>query len=164
MKRLRFAVPKLGISCRIGFHRILLSFNDDPAAITLEFLQHPNIVDHAVARNRINTGQHAVEERPVFAVRLPHDILADILAMHMADARLVMTCQTCRIAAAPGGMAGIEQEVHRIAGRFHEAIDLGFGLHDRAHMMVVDQLQPIGLFRRLAQSAYSARRKPSRRI
>ena len=42
-------------------------------------------------------------------------------------------------------MAGVEQEMHRGAGRRHQGVDIGLRLHDRAHVVVVDELQPSAL-------------------
>ena len=50
-----------------------------------------------------------------------------------------------RIAAAPGDVPCIEQQMHRIAGRCHQPVDLGFGLDDRPHVMVIDQIEPVQL-------------------
>ena len=48
-----------------------------------------------------------------------------------------------RAVAAEIAMAGIEQQPRRRAGRGHERVDLGRGLDNRAHVMVIDQRHPL---------------------
>ena len=63
--------------------------------------------------------------------------------MHMADARLVALCEARRIVAAPGGVAGIEQQVNGLRRcRAMKAVDFGVGLDHGAHVVVIGERQP----------------------
>ena len=74
-----------------------------------------------------------------FARACGQHVLAHILAMHMGDAGAVFLRQRDRIGAAEGGMAGVQQQLHRMAGRFHEGVDVLAALHHRAHVVMIGE-------------------------
>jgi hypothetical protein len=79
----------------------------------------------------------------VLGLDLGHDRRADVLGVDVADAAHVLACQFGRVAAAEEGMAGVEQELRRRAGRLHEAVDLVRRLDDGAHVVVIDERQAL---------------------
>ena len=61
--------------------------------------------------------------------------------MNVADPVGVGLGDANRIAAAPGDVASIEEELHRRSRAGHEAVDFRRRLNDSAHVMMVDELE-----------------------
>ena len=61
----------------------------------------------------------------------------------MADALTIGARQSRWIRAAPTGVSGVEQQVHRRLGVGHEGVDVALRLDDRAHVMMVAERESL---------------------
>jgi len=57
----------------------------------------------------------------------------------MRDPCAMLPGQGHRIGAGKHGVSRVEQQLHRWSGRRHETVDVGAGLHDRAHVVMVGE-------------------------
>src|ERR1700754_3241337 len=98
--------------------RILLRFDDEPAAIAMALQPGDDAreIDRAVAGHRECAVQHRVEKTPVAVARELHDRRPYVLAVHVTDTRDMLVEHIERIAARERDMPGIEQQADRIAG------------------------------------------------
>ena len=126
---------------------VLLGLDDEPAGVAVlgGDLQHRLEGDAAlgVARHGEGAAAHALEEGEVLLADLPHDLGADVLGVDVGDAVHVLPRHLGRVGAAEGAVAGVEQEPGVRAGHRHEAVDVGGGLDDRAHVVVVAHLHAL---------------------
>ena len=88
--------------------------------------------------------------RAFASISSPH-----ILAVNVHDPPDMRFEQRLGVAAGKGGMAGIVEEPHRLAGMPHQEADLGVGLDDGAHVVVEGHAHseighPLGEFGELA--------------
>src|SRR5882724_7004588 len=129
----------LGVLERRRLDRVLLGLDDGPAAVADvgEQLRERREIDPAVARYGEDAGQHGVEEAPVLGLRVLEHLEADVLAVDMVDAVGMPLRHPQWIAAGIGDVAGVHEQPDRRTGVGHQQIDLGLGLDDRAHMVVI---------------------------
>ena len=73
-------VPHRHVALRIGLLRILFRLDDDPARIFGNFLEDADIVDPSVAGHGVDTGENAIEERPVLLRRFAATLARTSLA------------------------------------------------------------------------------------
>ncbi len=62
--------------------------------------------------------------------------------MNMADALTIAPGQSDRVRPAPGGMPGIQQQMHRLTRMGHERLNIRLVFHNRAHMVVINHRTP----------------------
>jgi len=123
----------------VRFDRVLFRLHDQPTIIVRQLTQHRGEVNIAVTRNGEHAGDDGIEEAPVAITGLLHDRLAHVLAVDMCDAGAVSPGEADRIDASEGGVARVEQQLYRRSGGRHEAVDVGAGLYDRAHVVMVGE-------------------------
>ena len=103
-------------------------------------------VDRAVAGDGEHAGQEGVEEGALGSLGLLHLLGTHVLEVDVLDAVDGGLQQTHDVAVTHVGVAGVEQEgdLGRV-GQLHEADGLLLGLDDRAQVVVVDELQTVGV-------------------
>src|SRR5208283_4449003 len=129
-KALEIVVAHRHIALGIGFLRILLGLNHDPSRIVGKSLEHAGEVDAAVAGHGVDALENGIEEGPVFRFGLGGDVFANVLGVDVADPAGVGLRHANGVAARPGDVAGVEQQLYRGAGPGHEAVDLVRRLND----------------------------------
>ena len=95
-----------------------------------------------IARHREDPAPHALEKAQPLSLDLAHDRGAHVLRVDVAHAGHVLSRERGRVGAREEGVAGVEEELRRGAGLAHQSVDLGLALHDRAHVVVVDEVDP----------------------
>lgn len=133
---------------RLAHGRVLLGLDHQPAAVAglRHHFQHSVEVHRAlfVAGYGEYPAAHALDERQVLVPHLRHDLGADVLGVQMAEPVHVARQHRGRIAAAKVAMAGVEQQLGRRCGVLHQQGVFLRRLHHRAHVRVVDEVQPAG--------------------
>ena len=167
-RRCRCGDAPLGVGQRVGLPGVLLGLDDHPAGIARQLAEDGG--DNRPCRRRARC-RHRVRTLPSTASRklqssrraLRHHVAAHVLGVDMADAGTIAAGERSRVGAAPGRMAGVEQEMRGLAGGRHEGVDIGLALHDGAHVMMVDQPHALGERTLGDLGRCGGRTRPSRR-
>lgn len=133
---------------RIGFGRILLSFDDEPAIVVavIDDVEDRTEVEVAIARDREHACADACEEAHVLFLDFVADVHADVLEMYVTDARQVLLEDVDRVLTGADEMARIvEQEDEVWIRHLHEAVNLFRRLDTGAHVIWYVIVRPIFL-------------------
>jgi len=133
--------PAVGIDQRRRFGRILLRLDNEPAVVIccLERSEHCGKIDRAVTWHGEDAIEHGVEKALIGGAHAGQHTRPDILAVDMVDARSMPPRNIGRVGAGKGQMPGVEQQTDAAAGRRHQAVDVGRGLDDRPHVVMIGE-------------------------
>ena len=140
------AIGHLGVAIRGRDGRVLLAFDDEPAAIAgiAQNGDHRGEIDRAFSRRAEGAVEDGIEEAPAAIARHPRHGRAHILAMDVTDARDVLLEFRRRIAAGEGDMAGIVQQADLGTGDPQQMVDVLGGLDIGAHVVMVRETNAAG--------------------